>query len=246
MTPEYHWFIAGRNGTSNAATSPCPTTRRQNRNRRNQRRCAYGQFTLLGSAAATAGNGDIPASVLLARVLGDRRSRYCRRAPGYREPRPMRRPSPLTIALLLLGACGREQPERADRVATAAVPGRSAPASVPVAAAAQDTAFRGTTEAIHRPRAAALPQRTETLRALDATAHAGFDRIVFEFAGDSVPGYHVEYAKRPVVRCGSGDPVPLAGTARLVVRFEPAQAHDELGNSTVPERERTLKLPAVT
>src|SRR5947207_7125348 len=36
MTPEYHCCIGGRNGTANAATSACPATRRQNRNRRNQ------------------------------------------------------------------------------------------------------------------------------------------------------------------------------------------------------------------
>src|SRR3989441_11055665 len=41
MTPEYHWFIGGRNGTANAATSACPATRRQNRNRRNQSTVAY-------------------------------------------------------------------------------------------------------------------------------------------------------------------------------------------------------------
>src|SRR5713226_10372828 len=32
MTPEYHSFIGGRNGTANAATSAWPATRRQNRN----------------------------------------------------------------------------------------------------------------------------------------------------------------------------------------------------------------------
>src|SRR5207237_4429458 len=41
MTPEYHSLIGGRNGTANAATSACPATRRQNRNRRNQSTVAY-------------------------------------------------------------------------------------------------------------------------------------------------------------------------------------------------------------
>src|SRR2546426_12824297 len=41
MTPEYHCFIGGRNGTANAATSACPATRRQNRNRRNHSTVAY-------------------------------------------------------------------------------------------------------------------------------------------------------------------------------------------------------------
>jgi hypothetical protein len=55
---------------------------------------------------------------------------------------------------------------------------------------------------------------------------------VFEFTGDSVPGYRVQYATGPVQRCGSGDRVSVAGTGRLLVRFEPAQAHDEQGNPT--------------
>jgi len=69
--------------------------------------------------------------------------------------------------------------------------------------------------------------------------------VVFEFAEDSVPGYHVEYTTKPVRRCGSGDPVTVAGAAKVVVRFEPAQAHDERGNPTLAERERALGLPAV-
>ena len=136
-----------------------------------------------------------------------------------------------TIPLLFLlhVACGRGRPERADRVA----------------AAAQDTGgtgFRGGTAALHRPRAGPA---AKTLRALTATAQPGYDRVVFEFADDSLPGYHVEYANRPVVRCGSGDPVSLGGTAWLVVRFEPAQAHDERGNATVHERDSSPGLPAV-
>jgi hypothetical protein len=72
----------------------------------------------------------------------------------------------------------------------------------------------------------------------------GYDRVVFEFAGDNVPGYHVEYVTAPVRRCGSGDPVSIAG-AQLVVRFEPARAHDEHGNPAPVERDRALGLPAV-
>jgi len=73
----------------------------------------------------------------------------------------------------------------------------------------------------------------------------GYDRVVFEFTGDSVPGYRVEYTTKPAQRCGSGDPVTVAGTGRLIVRFEPAQAHDEHGNLTPAERHRAPGLPAV-
>lgn len=142
-------------------------------------------------------------------------------SPGYKPP-PMRKS---ISVLLLLGACGRPAPEHAERAV----------------AAPQDTAFGGTMQATHRTRSGSPPR---ILRGVDAHSTATYDRLVFEFA-DSVPGYHVEYATRPVVRCGSGDPVTVAGTARLVVRLEPARAHDERGNSSVERREWSPGLPAV-
>jgi len=79
------------------------------------------------------------------------------------------------------------------------------------------------------------------LRAVTAEAGPnppGYDRVVFEFSGDSVPGYRVRYTTGPVQRCGSGDPVAVAGTGRLLVRFEPAEAHEA-------QRHSTPGLPAV-
>lgn len=154
--------------------------------------------------------------------------------PGYKPP-PMRKS---ISVLLLLGAC-RPAPPHAQRAATA----DTAPAASPVAAARapQDTGFRGTMQATHRTRSGTSPR---ILRGVDARSTATYDRIAFEFA-DTAPGYHVEYATRPVVRCGSGDPVTVAGTARLVVRLEPARAHDERGNSSVERREWSPGLPAV-
>jgi hypothetical protein len=139
----------------------------------------------------------------------------------------------LSIALLLVpGACRRAEPERAPQ------------ASVVV----QDTAFRGTTVPLHRPpRAAGRGTPGELLRAVRVDPQPGFDRVVFEFAGDGLPGYHVEYATAPVVRCGSGDPVAVAASGRLVVRFEPARAHDQVGgpNPTIVPRATAPGLPAV-
>jgi hypothetical protein len=125
------------------------------------------------------------------------------------------------IGLLLLGACSRGESRRA---------------------APQDTSFAGTTAAINRARPGAPPV---ILRAVQAASHPGYDRVVFEFAGDSVPGYHVEYASKPVRQCGSGNPVSIAGAGRLVVRFQPAQAHDDRGNPTLVERDRTPALAGV-
>ena len=82
-----------------------------------------------------------------------------------------------------------------------------------------------------------------TLRAIRAGRHEGFDRIVFEFAGSEVPGYHIEYIDKPVRSCGSGDVVPLAGDGWLQVRFEPARAHTDEGKPTLGFRELTPRLP---
>jgi len=142
-------------------------------------------------------------------------------------------------ALLILAACRQNQPPRAD---PASVRG----AEAAVTALAQDTAaFAGTTGVVRRTRAPAPGAPPAILSAVRVTAEAGYDRVVFLFASDSLPGYHVEYATRAVVRCGSGDPVSIGGAARLVVRLEPAQAHDERGNATIGERERAPGLPVI-
>src|SRR5881628_3503059 len=141
------------------------------------------------------------------------------------------RPGILLVSVLI--ACHRDQPRQADPSGAA----RS------LAAAPQDTAFAGTTAPIHRARP--IPGPPALLRAVETGSGPGYDRVVFEFAGDSVPGYHVEYVTAPVRRCGAGEPVALAGAGRLVVRFEPARGHDEQGNPSPAERERATGLPAV-
>ena len=73
--------------------------------------------------------------------------------------------------------------------------------------------------------------------------HNGFDRIVFEFRGDEMPGYHVEYIDKPVRACGSGNVVPLPGDGWLQIRFEPAVAHTENGDPTLAFRDLAPKLP---
>jgi len=114
------------------------------------------------------------------------------------------------------------------------------------AVAQQDTAFAGTLAPVQRVRSIGAGVARTVLRHVEtATASPGYDRVVFEFAGDSVPGYRVEYTTKPVQRCGSGDPVTVAGSGRLVVRFEPAQAHDEQSSLTPAERHRTPGLPSV-
>ena len=85
------------------------------------------------------------------------------------------------------------------------------------------------------------------LRAVRTASHPEFDRVVFDFGGGAIPGYHIEYIDRPVIQCGSGEPMEVAGDGWLRVRLEPARAHefrdDTLAVVTVAERNRRLTLP---
>ena len=131
----------------------------------------------------------------------------------------------------------------------APAPESRAPRERTSAVAQQDTAFAGTLAPVQRVRSFRPGVARPVLRHVETRAGAspggGYDRVVFEFTGDSLPGYRVEYATKPVQRCGSGDPVAVAGTGRLIVRFEPAQAHDEHGDLAPTERHRAPGLPAV-
>ncbi len=76
------------------------------------------------------------------------------------------------------------------------------------------------------------------LKEVRAARHENYDRVVFEFEGAELPGYHIEYIDKPVRACGSGNVVPLKGDGWLEIRFYPAQAHDENGQPTIKNREQ--------
>ena len=143
---------------------------------------------------------------------------------------------PIALLVSALTACRRDEPRP---------PAARASAAAAVASGPQDTAIAGTTAPVHRARPTRPGVPLAMLRAVETGSSPGYDRVVFQFTGDSAPGYHVEYASAPVRRCGSGDPVSLVGAHHLVVRFEPARAHDEHGNPAPVERDRALGLPAV-
>jgi hypothetical protein len=124
------------------------------------------------------------------------------------------------------GSAGTDTPHAAAPGGHA--PGRPAPAPAGWSAGPLD-----------RPRAGAYPA---TLVAVRTGRHEGHERVVFEFAGGAVPGYHLAYVDAPV-QCGSGDPVPVAGDAWLEVRFEPAYAHTDDGRPTVTDRSRRVGFP---
>jgi hypothetical protein len=147
--------------------------------------------------------------------------------------------------VLLVAACGGDDTTEpaAPQTTTPAVPSPTAspddatpppspppsePASPPATAPPTDSwstddvsvAFSGT-----------VPP-TPTLVALRVGSHPqeGYDRMAFEFS--ELPGYQVGY-REEIVYDGSGEPVALPGEAFLQLVFNPAQAHDDEGNSTL-------------
>ena len=150
------------------------------------------------------------------------------------------------LSALLAAGCGSGQTTSTPRSNTPADTSRSpdttlvedpsgsdAPADTVAPSAASSRWTAGVTD--WRPEEA---PRSATLQAVRTGRHPGFDRTVFAFAGDTLPGYHVEHVDEPVRQCGSGRTVPLAGEGFLEVRFHSAQAHTEAGRPTVTERER--------
>jgi len=119
------------------------------------------------------------------------------------------------FVLLLVGVCSKDQQSQPP------------PGEAPAVAAAQEDTIRPFRGAIWASRPSRPAPPTAQLRGVRVTRDADFDRVVFEFADSVLPGYQVEYPEGPIRRCGSGDEVRLAGLIRLLVRLEPAQAHDE-------------------
>lgn len=56
--------------------------------------------------------------------------------------------------------------------------------------------------------------------------HEGYDRVVFQFRGEGLPGYRVQYMEPPLHEDGSGNVVKIDGSAFVVVRMEPASGFD--------------------
>lgn len=133
----------------------------------------------------------------------------------------------ILVFTLAFAACGGGEPSPGQ-------PGQ------PPRESPEDTPFLDPATVIDRPGAG---QGVSTLAAVRYARHAGFERVVFEFAGDPHPGYHAEYLTGPAIACGSGHTVQLPGAARLEIRFTPARAHDDQGNATVANRDVITNLP---
>lgn len=106
------------------------------------------------------------------------------------------------------------------------------PASVDPLLSAMDGELPAFTTAATRADVTSTGPDVPILRAVRTAAHDGFDRIVFEFDSVGLPQWDVSYVAAPIIQCGSGDAMPLEGTAWLQVRFSGANAHTEAGEGT--------------
>jgi hypothetical protein len=126
----------------------------------------------------------------------------------------------LALALtlgLVLAACGDDDDSGSSSPATSA--STSAPSS------SSDTGsctFDGGTDAVSAPE----PVEVMVLTDVRVAGHPCFDRVVFEFRDPGEPGYDVGYVPGPIVMDGSGDPVPVQGSAFLQIRMPSATGFD--------------------
>lgn len=150
-----------------------------------------------------------------------------------------RKPVFLMLATLCLAACGDEAAAPAPAEVEAPVPGDPA-ALLP----ADDTLPAFTTQGSSADVASTGPD-APILRDVRIAKHDGFDRIVFEFDSDGLPQWHVDYIDAPMIQCGSGHEMPVAGAAWLQVRFNGANAHTEAGEGTSGPMRRSPDLASV-
>lgn len=150
----------------------------------------------------------------------------------------------LVISVAVVGCAQSDSPEEippAVAEPTVAQPG--SPNSPDAAESSADTlGGEWTTDPVT---SESSPDGVVTLTEVRTAEHPDFDRFVVQLDGAGLPGYSLGYVEG-ASRCGSGEPVDLDGGAMLVLRLEPARAHDDLGNPTVAARSWDLAMPSIT
>ncbi len=131
------------------------------------------------------------------------------------------------VALTVLVACNGDGSAPATPTSGAILP---PPGPTVLESTSTPPAFDGNRDPVEVSVGALL--QTPLLIDVRTGLHEGFDRVVFDFAVTSRPGYRVEYVTPPITACGSGMEVTIAGDAFLQVRMTPAAAHDDAGQPT--------------
>lgn len=92
--------------------------------------------------------------------------------------------------------------------------------------------------------AAGLPLVTNIRAAHRTDMTPNFDRVVIDLAGPMATEVRWDYVAK-LIADGSGFEVPIEGSVKYQIAVHGAQAHDDAGNSTVPQRTITPRLPIV-
>jgi hypothetical protein len=132
----------------------------------------------------------------------------------------------VSVLGLLLAACGSSSGKQAEQ---------GAPTTV-VAPDATTSTLPFTTTSLpcqpvpmpDTPVSNPSPSKAVLLTAVRERSDGCVDHIIFDFKGKSpdAPGYTLTYGTPPFVQDGSGAPVPVAGSAFIVVRLSPAYGYD--------------------
>jgi len=144
----------------------------------------------------------------------------------------------VTSCLLTLSCSRHEQTQAGPPAAPPPVPSAPAPPhdnvagglATPEPGETETTEFKGTAGTTQKKRDGIQPA---LLKAVRTGKHEFYDRVVFEFEGNALPGYVIEYVDKPVRDCGRGEVVPVGGDGFLMVSLQPANAHTEFGQPTV-------------
>lgn len=153
-----------------------------------------------------------------------------------RSPRTTERAHPIrglvlfTISAVLLAGASACQPEASPRAETGVeeLDGDTVE-TPPLPEWTVDSVVRGPDPQSRRP---------VLVTDLRTGVHDRYERMTVEFEGSSgLPVVRASYVTPPVRACGSGRPVEPVGDSWLEVDLDPAVAHTEAGESTLPGRE---------
>jgi hypothetical protein len=135
--------------------------------------------------------------------------------PGY--ARRIGRRLVLACALLAVAGCGGSSSTSESE------PPAAGTTTVTTTADQADPLAGASTSIVVAPSTA---KATALLERVAVGHHEGYDRVVFQFRDEGLPGYRIQYVEPPLKEDGSGDSVDIAGNAFVVVRMEPASGFD--------------------
>lgn len=146
----------------------------------------------------------------------------------------------VAISLLMLSCSRHDQTQAVPPEAPSPAPAASTPAhdnaagglATPEPGETETAEFKGTAGSTQKKRDGIQPT---LLKAVRTGKHEFYDRVVFEFEGNALPGYVIEYVDKPVRDCGRGEVVPVSGDGFLMVSMRPSNAHTESGQPTVKD-----------